>query len=100
MDSVASSLDEELPERHLPRFGLEVIHKPDISSVTHAHRESGSAPCHPAMFLALLVYGYATGAFFRRKIKRATHDSVALCPIASAGDAGLGYVANVRSQSS
>ena len=32
---------------------------------------------HPAMLLALLIYGYASGIFPSRKIERATYDSVA-----------------------
>jgi len=42
-----------------------------------AHLASGSAAYHPAMMLALLVYGYASGTFSSRKIERATYDSVA-----------------------
>jgi transposase len=76
-------VDEWLPERHLARFVVEVIEKLDLSRMTIAYRGSGSASYHPAMLLALLVYGYATGVFSSRKIERATFDSVAFRFIAA-----------------
>jgi transposase len=76
-------VDEWLPERHLARFVVEVIEKLDLSRMTRAYRGSGSASYHPAMLLALLVYGYATGAFSSRKIERATFDSIAFRFIAA-----------------
>ena len=77
------SVDEWLPERHLARFVVEVIEKLDLSRMTRAYRGSGSASYHPAMLLALLVYGYATGVFSSRKIECATFDSVAFRFIAA-----------------
>ena len=77
------SVDEWLPERHLARFVVEVIDKLDLSRMTRAYRGSGSASYHPAMLLALLVCGYATGVFSSRKIERATFDSVAFRFIAA-----------------
>src|SRR3989344_7189636 len=71
------SVDEWLPERHLARFVVEVVDQLDLSAMEKAYRGSGSASYHPAMLLALMVYGYATGVFSSRKIERATHDSVA-----------------------
>ena len=71
------SVDEWLPERHLARFVVEVIDQLDLSAMEKAYRGSGSASYHPALLLALLVYGYATSVFSSRRIERATHDSVA-----------------------
>ncbi len=34
----------------------------------------GSVSYHPSLLLGLLVYGYATGVFSSRKLKRATYD--------------------------
>jgi transposase len=56
---------------------VEVIDGLDLSELEKAYRGSGSASYHPAMLLALLVYGYATRVFSSRAIERATHDSVA-----------------------
>jgi transposase len=71
------SVDEWLPQRHLARFVVEVVDGLDLSELVKAYRGSGSASYHPAMLLALLVYGYATKVFSSRAIERATYDSVA-----------------------
>ena len=71
------SVDEWLPDNHLARFIVEVIDELDLSRLVSRYRGCGSAAYHPAVLLALLVYGYATGVFSSRKIERATYDSVA-----------------------
>lgn len=71
------SVDEWLPQRHLARFVVEVIDGLDLSELEKAYRGSGSASYHPAMLLALLMYGYATKVFSSRALERATYDSVA-----------------------
>jgi transposase len=71
------SIDEWLPEKHLARFVVEVIDGLDLSALVRSYRGSGSASYHPALLLAVLVYGYATGVFSSRKLERATYDSVA-----------------------
>jgi transposase len=71
------SVDEWLPANHLARFILEVIDQLDLSRLTQGYARRGSKAHHPAVLLALLVYGYATGVFSSRKIERATYDSVA-----------------------
>ena len=77
------SEDEWLPEGHLARFVVEVIDQLDLSKLTRRYSGRGSAAYHPAMLLALLVYGYASGTFSSRKIERATYDSVAFRFIAA-----------------
>jgi transposase len=77
------SVDEWLPEDHLARYVVEVIDQLDLSKLTSRYSRSGSEAYHPALMLALLVYGYATGTFSSRKIERATHDSVAFRFIAA-----------------
>jgi transposase len=77
------SVDEWLPEDHLARYIVEVIDQLDLSQLTNRYSRSGSEAYHPALLLALLVYGYATGTFSSRKIERATHDSVAFRFIAA-----------------
>jgi len=71
------SIDEWLPENHLARFIAEVIDQLDLSQLTCRYAGRGSAAHHPAVLLALLVYGYATSVFSSRKLERATYDSVA-----------------------
>ena len=77
------SVDEWLPEDHLARYIVEVIDQLDLSKLTERYSRRGSEAYHPALLLALLVYGYATGTFSSRKIERATHDSVAFRFIAA-----------------
>lgn len=71
------SVDEWLPDNHLARFIVEVIDQLDLSGLVSRYRGRGSAAYHPAVLLAVLVYGYATGVFSSRKIERATYASVA-----------------------
>lgn len=77
------SLDDWLDEDHLARFVVEVVDQLDLSHLTRQYAGRGSKAHHPAMLLALLVYGYATGVFSSRKLERATHDSVAFRYIAA-----------------
>jgi transposase len=77
------SVDEWLPQRHLARYVVEVVEGLDLSEMVKDYRGSGSASYHPAMLLALLIYGYATKVFSSRAIERATYDSVAFRYIAA-----------------
>src|ERR1700723_3406510 len=77
------SVDEWLPERHLARFVVEVIGGLDLRSMTGSYRGSGEASYHPELLLGLIVYGYATGVFWSRKLERASYDSVAFRFIAA-----------------
>jgi transposase len=71
------SVEDWLPERHLARFVVEIVQGLDLSAMSKAYRGSAPASYHPAVLLAILVYGYATGVFSSRKLERATYDSVA-----------------------
>src|SRR4051812_47409308 len=71
------SVDEWLPEKHLARFVVDVIASLDLRAMLGRYREPGEASYHPTVLLGILVYGYATGVFFSRKLERATYDSVA-----------------------
>jgi transposase len=71
------SIQEWLPENHMARFVVEIVERLDLGRMTTAYRGRGSDAFHPAMMVALLFYGYATGVFSSRKLERATYDSVA-----------------------
>jgi transposase len=77
------SVEDWLPENHLARFIVEVIEQLDLSELTRQYGGRGSAAHHPAVLLALLIYGYATGVPSSRRIERATYDSVAFRYIAA-----------------
>jgi transposase len=76
------SVQEWLPEAHLARYVVDVVEQLDLSAIERAYAGKGSDAYHPAMLLALLIYGYATGTFSSRKIERATYDSLAFRYIA------------------
>ncbi|MGH8252381.1 MAG: IS1182 family transposase [Steroidobacteraceae bacterium] len=90
------SVDEWLPQRHLARFVVEVIDRLDLAALEQAYRGSGSASYHPAMLLALLIYGYATRVFSSRALERATYDSVAVRFIAGNEHPDHDTIANFR----
>ncbi len=77
------SVQEWLPEEHLARFIVETVEQLDLSELNRAYAGRGEAAYPPAMLLALLFYGYATGEFSSRRIERATYDSVAFRFIAA-----------------
>lgn len=77
------SVQEWLPENHLARFVVEIVEQMDLGTLTTAYRGRGSDAFHPAMMVALLFYGYATGVFSSRKLERETYDSVAFRYVAA-----------------
>ena len=44
--------------------------------MTSSYSGRGSQPYHPALMVALLFYGYATGTFSSRKLEKSTYDSI------------------------
>jgi transposase len=77
------SVQEWLPQDHLARFIVETVEQLDLSELDREYAGRGMAAFPPAMLLALLFYGYATGQFSSRRIERATYDSVAFRFIAA-----------------
>ena len=77
------SVQEWLPGNHLARFVVEIVEQLDLSELSGAYRGRGSEAFHPAMMVALLFYGCATGVFSSRKLERATFDSVAMRYVAA-----------------
>ena len=71
------SIQEYLPEDHLARFVAELVDQLDMSALLGVYAGKGKKPYHPAMLVALLFYGYATGTFSSRKLEKATYDSIA-----------------------
>lgn len=71
------SVQDYLPQKHLARFVVEIVDQLNLKHLVGAYRGTGSAAYHPAMLVALLFYGYATGVFSSRKLAQATYDSLA-----------------------
>ncbi len=62
------SVEDWLPEEHLARFVVEIVDQLDISSIKNEYGGRGSSTAYdPAMMIALLFYGYATGIIFQQK---------------------------------
>lgn len=70
-------VQDYVPEDHLARFVVELVDQLDLRSLSAVYAGKGKRPYHPAMLLALLFYGYATGVFSSRKLEKATTDSMA-----------------------
>ena len=71
------SVQEWLPEDHLARFIVDMVEQLDLSGLEQSYAGRGSDAHHPAMLVALLIYGYATGTFSSRALERASYDSIA-----------------------
>jgi transposase len=71
------SIHDWLPENHLAHFIVDVVTKLDLRPIENAYNARGSDAYSPAMLVALLFYGYATGVFSSRKLELATYESVA-----------------------
>ena len=91
------SIQEWLPEPHMARFVVELVEQLDLSEITSRYGGSGGRRAyHPAMMVALLFYGYATGVFSSRKLEQATHDSVAVRYISGDEHPDHDTIANFR----
>ena len=71
------SVQDYLPDDHLARFVVDIVDQLDLNHLSAVYSGRGSKPFHPAMLVALLFYGYATGVFSSRKLEKATYDSIA-----------------------
>lgn len=71
------SIQDWLPEQHLARFIVDIVDQLDLSKLESCYGGGGKQPYHPALLLAMMFYGYATGVFSSRKLEQASHDSVA-----------------------
>jgi transposase len=72
------SLREALPANHLARFVVELVAQLDLSGIYERYGSRGGEAYAPAVLLALLFYGYATGVFSSRKIEKATYETLPL----------------------
>jgi len=71
-------LREWLPADHIVHFILDAVEQLPLHHFHVNARGTGSEQYPPAMMLALLIYGYATGRFGSRTIEAATYSDVAV----------------------
>ena len=94
-----ASIQEWLPEQHLARFVVDIVEQLDLSEITNRYAGSGGKRAyHPALLVALLFYGYATGVFSSRKLEQATYDSVAFRYITGDQHPDHDTIANFRTR--
>jgi len=72
------SVHDFVPAGHLARFVVALVSDElDLSAVLASYRgEKGKPPYHPAMMVALLLYGYAVGLYSSRRIAKACVERV------------------------
>jgi len=70
------TIDDCLPVDHLARFIVAMVAMLDLSVFYAHYAPVGGKPYDPAVLLALLLYGYATGVFSSRKIEKATYENI------------------------
>ena len=77
------SIQDWLPENHLARFVVDIVGQLDLRDITESYNNRGVSAYSPAMLVALLFYGYATGLFSSRQLERGAYDSVAMRYVAA-----------------
>jgi len=90
------SVQDWLPQDHLARFVVDTVDQLDLRALNIRYAGRGEAAYPPAMLLALLFYGYATGEFSSRRIERASYESVAFRYIAANTHPDHDTIANFR----
>jgi transposase len=75
-------LGDVLPGNHLARFVVDIIGQLDLSGVYGHYAPVGGEAIAPEELLGLLFYGYVTGTFSSRKIKKATYENIPMRYIA------------------
>jgi len=64
------TIDDCLPGDHLARFIVAIISILDLSAIYARYALVGGEAFAPEILLGLLLYGYATGVFSSRKMRR------------------------------
>ncbi len=77
------SIQEWLPEKRLAGFVVEIVEQINLQPLKASYCGRGSQPYNPAILVALLFYGSATGVFSSRKLERSTYHSVSFRYIAA-----------------
>ena len=90
------SVQDYLPDDHLARFVVDIVDQLDLSHLSAVYTGRGSKPFHPAMLVALLFYGYATGVFSSRKLEKATYDVIPFRYICANTNADHDTIASFR----
>jgi transposase len=72
------SVQDFVPARHVAHFVRETVRSElDLAAIFASYEEErGYPPYHPAMMVALLLYGYSRGVYSSRQLERACEERV------------------------
>ena len=72
------SVQDFVPAKHVAHFVRETVRSElDLSAIFASYEEErGYPPYHPAMMVALLLYGYSRGVYSSRQLERACEERV------------------------
>ena len=72
------SVQDFVPAKHVAHFVRETVRSElDLSAILASYEEErGYPPYHPAMMVALLLYGYSRGVYSSRQLERACEERV------------------------
>src|SRR3984893_9300207 len=72
------SVHDFVPAGHLSRFVVALVTEElDLSTIMASYKgEKGQPPYHPAMMVALLLYGYAVGLYSSRRLAKGCMERV------------------------
>ncbi len=78
------SVQDMVPAGHMAHFVRDTVRAGlDLSEIMGAYEEErGDPPYHPAMMVALLLYGYVQGVYSSRKIARACEERLDFAAVA------------------
>jgi len=73
-----ASVHDFVPSGHLAHFVRDTVREAlDLSAIVGAYEEErGQPPYHPAMMVALLLYGYSRGVYSSRRLAQACEERV------------------------
>ena len=72
------SVQDFVPAKHVAHFVRETVRSElDLATILASYEEDrGYPPYHPAMMVALLLYGYSRGVYSSRQLERACEERV------------------------
>lgn len=69
-------LSDWVAQDHLARLISEIVDQLDLTEITSKYSSRGEEAYHPALLCKLWFYGYATGVFTSRQIRRALDENI------------------------
>jgi transposase len=92
------SVHDFVPAGHLAHFVRETVGEAlDLSAILASYAEDrGQPPYHPAMMVALLLYGYSRGVYSSRRLAQACEERVDFMAVTGLGKPDFRTIADFR----